>query len=62
MMKVIKNSVQRRYLQDKNGATSALELDCLQRKFGTSDDILELYKNRKHDIYICVMENIVLGP
>ena len=52
---------QRRYLQDENGPTNALELDCLQRKLGASDDILESHKNGKHDIYICAMENIVLG-
>ena len=44
--------VQQRYLQDENGATSALELDCLQRKLGTKDDILESHKDGKHDIYI----------
>ena len=53
---------QRRCLQDENGPTSALELDCLQRKLGISDDILESHKNGKHDIYICATENIVLGP
>ena len=52
---------QRRYLQDENGPMSALELDCLQGKLGTSDDILESHKNGKHDIYICALENIVRG-
>ena len=36
-------------------------MDCLQRKLGTNDDILESHKNGKHGIYICPTENIVLG-
>ena len=50
---------QKRYLDDENAPTSALELDCFQRKLETSDDILEFHKNGKHEIFIFVPQRIL---
>ena len=49
-----------RFLNDECGLITALEIDCLEQKLGTTDCILKQAK--KSDVNIFPVQNIICGP
>ena len=49
-----------RFLNDEGGLITALEIDCLEQKLGTTDCILKHAK--KSDANIFPVQNIICGP
>ena len=53
----------RRFLSDDtNGYVCALEVDCLQQKYGVGDNILKEYEEGKKDVGIFPIYDIICGP
>ena len=50
----------RRFLYDKDGPVSSIELDCLKPRIGSG--MLEEYANDKKDIDHFALHNIICGP
>ena len=54
--------MKRRFLSDQNGYCTAVELDCLRAKCGTTDNVLEEYPDDKKDVYIFPARCIISKP
>ena len=49
-----------RFLNDEGGLITALEIDCLEQKLGTTDCILK--QSKKSDVNIFPVQNISVVP
>ena len=54
--------VTRRFLQDVNGPTSSLEIDCLKLQAGNSTVLESVPLHLPRDIFVCPLHNVIAGP
>ena len=52
--------MKKRFLSDEGGMVLALELDCLERKLGFTDNIL--WEVKRKDVDIFLVKDIIYGP